>query len=51
MKYQNFKIVGDLKTSDKIMKNAFWVGVYPGLSKADLNKISLVIHKFINKNT
>ncbi|MHB1953883.1 MAG: lipopolysaccharide biosynthesis protein RfbH [Sulfobacillus sp.] len=32
-----FRIVGDLKNADKMMKGAFWLGVYPGLTAAMLD--------------
>lgn len=31
---ESYRIVGDLKATDKIMRSAFWVGVYPGISTA-----------------
>ena len=37
------RIVGDLKNSDLIMKNGFWIGVYPGNDK---QKLKYVVSKF-----
>jgi CDP-6-deoxy-D-xylo-4-hexulose-3-dehydrase len=31
------RAVGDLRNSDHVMENVFWVGVYPGLSPAQLD--------------
>ena len=36
-----------LPNTDFIMNNTFWVGVYPGLGEAELDKTSQVIHEFI----
>ncbi len=47
MKYQKYREVETLKNSDLIMKNGFWLGIYPGLSKKSLNKISHHLHKFL----
>lgn len=38
-----YRVVGELTNTDKMMNNAFWVGVYPGMSSAMLDKIAKVI--------
>lgn len=38
-----FKKIGNLKNTDKTAKDAFWIGVYPGLDK---EKLSFVVKKF-----
>jgi CDP-6-deoxy-D-xylo-4-hexulose-3-dehydrase len=36
MKNKNFKVHGELKNTDFIMENTFWIGLYPGLSEQHL---------------
>ena len=46
--YENIKyrIFGDLKNTDVIMNNLFWIGVYPGLTKEKLNYIGDTFNKY-----
>lgn len=36
MKGVNFKVQGELKNTDFVMENTFWIGLYPGLYKSHL---------------
>ena len=38
-----------LPNTEYIMGNTFWVGVYPGIGKKEMDKISKLIHNFIRK--
>ena len=40
---KGYRIVGDLKNTDYIMENTFWVGVYPGMTKEKLQRMADVI--------
>jgi len=46
MKDINFKVQGELKNTDFIMENTFWIGLYPGLSKEHLEFSSNQIKNF-----
>ena len=46
---RNFKISGNLKNTDYIMSNTFWVGVYPGLGEDELSFITKVIKSSLSK--
>ena len=43
---QKYRKIGDLKASNLIMKNSFWIGLYPGLQKHNLEYVSKKIHQF-----
>ena len=49
MKDVNFKVQGELKNTDFVMENTFWIGLYPGLSLRHLdysyNKIKYYFKK------
>lgn len=36
-KSQNYRIHGDLKNTDQVMKSLFWIGVHPALDQARIN--------------
>ena len=47
--YRNIehRVIGDLKNSDLVMTNTFWLGVYPGLNEEMLSYVSEVIHDYM----
>lgn len=42
----NLKIIGKMEGADIIMKNAFWLGVWPGIDKKRLNYIISILEHF-----
>ena len=44
------KVIGDLSNTDIIMKNSFWIGVWPGLNETHLEYMADIIKRFINQN-
>ena len=43
---KGFRVVGDLSNTDYVMNNTFWIGVYPGMEKSMLDRMSNLIHEF-----
>lgn len=41
-----YRIIGELKKSDFVVDNVFWIGVYPGLTDEMLNYMLEVLHHF-----
>ena len=46
MKDHQFRSVGDLANSDKIMTSTFWIGLFPGLTEAHLSYAAGLIRSF-----
>jgi CDP-6-deoxy-D-xylo-4-hexulose-3-dehydrase len=44
------RVVGNLANTDLIMRNTFWIGVWPGLSNPMLDYVIEVIHKVLKEN-
>jgi len=47
---QNFRISGDLKNTDIVMNQTFWVGTYPGLTSGHLDYIVEKLEEFFGLN-
>ena len=45
----DYRIVGNLKNTDKITRDSFWLGVYPGLKPEAINYMVKQIHLFIGE--
>jgi CDP-6-deoxy-D-xylo-4-hexulose-3-dehydrase len=46
MNGRNYRVSGTLENTDTVMNQTFWLGVYPGLEKAQLDYISIKIEEF-----
>ncbi|WP_218081568.1 lipopolysaccharide biosynthesis protein RfbH [Anthocerotibacter panamensis] len=45
----NYRVVGALTETDKVMHHAFWIGLYPGLTEEMLAYAVNTLHKFCKK--
>ena len=46
---QDYKIVGNLKVTDKIMNDSFWIGLYPGMGDEAIAYMIAKIREFCSK--
>jgi len=44
-----YRVVGDLRNTDRIMEKTFWIGVYPGLSDEMIDFVIETILEFMKK--
>ena len=45
-----YHVVGDLKNTDRIMRDTFWLGVYPGMTEAKIDYMVKVIHDAVRSD-
>lgn len=46
---EGYRVVGDLTNTDRIMKDTFWVGVYPGMTDEMIDYMAEVIIEGLNQ--
>ena len=44
---KGYRIIGDLKNTDKIMNDTFWLGVYPGINELAVEYMADMIKKWL----
>lgn len=44
---EGYRIVGDLENTDRIMRDTFWIGVYPGMTEEKLDYMIRVLHEAV----
>ena len=44
---QGYRVIGELRNTDRIMEKAFWIGVYPGMTKAMLDFMADCIIEYV----
>jgi CDP-4-dehydro-6-deoxyglucose reductase, E1 len=50
MEGRNYRVHGELRNTDIVMNQTFWVGVYPGLGEAQLDFVAGRIEEFFGLN-
>ncbi|SFQ14226.1 CDP-6-deoxy-D-xylo-4-hexulose-3-dehydrase [Butyrivibrio proteoclasticus] len=45
----DYRVVGSLEVTDRVMNNAFWVGVYPGMNEKKIEFMASVIRKALGR--
>ena len=43
----DYRVIGTLENTDKIMNDSFWIGLYPGMGDDAINYMIVQIKKFI----
>jgi CDP-4-dehydro-6-deoxyglucose reductase, E1 len=47
---RHYRVVGDLANSDRVMRGAFWVGVWPGLTEPMLDWVTESIREYCRRS-
>jgi len=47
---KGYRVVGNLDVTDTIMRDTFWVGVYPGMSKKMISYVTDFLIHVLDQN-
>lgn len=47
---KDYRISGELKNTDKVMNDSFWLGVYPEITEENIDYIVNIIKEFLREN-
>ena len=50
MEGRNYRVQGELRNTDVVMNQTFWLGVYPGLGEAQLDFVASRVEEFFGLN-
>ena len=42
-----YRVVGELSATDRIMRDTFWLGVYPGMAAEQIDYMAEVLHSVL----
>jgi len=51
MQGQQYRVSGELSVTDKVMRDTFWIGLWPGLDEAYLEHAASSIESFLKRGT
>ncbi|MBA1914398.1 lipopolysaccharide biosynthesis protein RfbH, partial [Escherichia coli] len=46
----NYRVVGDLTQTDRVMNNTFWIGLYPALGAEQFDYVAEKLEEFFGLN-
>jgi len=46
---EDYRLIGELKNTDKIMSDSFWIGLYPGMGDSEIDYMINSINKIFTK--
>jgi CDP-6-deoxy-D-xylo-4-hexulose-3-dehydrase len=48
---EDYRLVGELEVTDKVMNDSFWIGVYPGMKEKAITYMVDTIRSFVLSQT
>jgi len=48
--FKDYRVIGRLENTDKIMHNSFWIGTYSGLKREDLDHIIMLLKSYTQRS-